>query len=374
MKRVVKRRGEKPVSRVTPRENFISNLEKATSPHQARRGQLGFRFIDLFAGIGGFRCAMTAVGGHCVFSSEWDKFAVQTYEKWYGNEHIYREDIRNLDPYSVPDHEVLCAGFPCQPFSIAGVSKKNALGREHGFKDAKQGNLFFAIMEIISAKKPPMVILENVKNLRSHDKGNTYKTITSLLSEDYIVFDEIVDARSWVPQHRERIFLVCFSKKVFGASREEIPFTFPRSKNPQNPRFSSILEKEPDSKYMLTDHLWNYLVAYKAKHEKKGNGFGYGIADPNGVSRTMSARYYKDGSEILVKHKGWRNPRRITPNEAKKLMGYEDRFAALFGHNNGFPIVVSDTQAYKQFGNTVVPLVVEQIAKSMIKTVKSLYP
>jgi len=356
--------------KTTPQEMFKIKLAENTLPAQSRKGDLGFRFIDLFAGIGGFRCAMTAVGGRCVFSSEWDKFAALTYTAWYGDDHLLTDDIRNLDPSFVPDHEILCAGFPCQPFSIAGVSKKNALGREHGFKDEKQGNLFFAIMEIISAKKPPIVILENVKNLKSHDKGNTYKIITSHLSHDYVVFDEIFDARSWVPQHRERIFLVCFRKEIFGATKKEIPFSFSRPKKPRNPVFSAILESKPLKKYMLSDHLWDYLVQYKAKHQKKGNGFGYGIADPNGVSRTMSARYYKDGSEILVSHEGWKNPRRITPTEAKRLMGYEDRYAAMFGHKNGFPIVVSDTQAYKQFGNTVVPLVVEHIAKSIIRTMK----
>ena len=372
MKRALNKRTDLRPQRQSHKEKFLNKLELRTPPHLLRNGKLAFHFVDLFAGIGGFRSAMTAVGGECVFSSEWDKFAVQTYKTWYKDDHIYTGDIRDLDPALVPDHDVLCAGFPCQPFSIAGVSKKNALGREHGFKDAKQGNLFFAIMEILDVKHPPIIILENVKNLKSHDKGNTYKVITELLSEKYILFDEVIDARSWVPQHRERIFIVGFSKKVFGASRESIGFSFPRPKNPRNPIFSSILEKHPDKKYMLTDHLWNYLVAYKEKHQKKGNGFGYGIADPNDVCRTMSARYYKDGSEILVKHKGWKNPRRITPSEARRLMGYEDRYAAMFGHNDGFPIVVSDTQAYKQFGNTVVPLVVEEIGKSIQKALKSM--
>lgn len=322
-----------------------------------------FTFIDLFAGIGGFRSAMTALGGRCVFTSEWDKFAVQTYKAWYKDDHVHTDDIRLIDPRSIPDHDVLCAGFPCQPFSIAGVSKKNALGRKHGFEDEKQGNLFFAIMDIVAAKKPPVLFLENVKNLKSHDRGNTWKVIESHLSKNYIVFTEIVDAKHWVPQHRERIFIICFRKDLFPSG---VAFEFPRPLVNRLPEFGDIREKAPARKYMLTDNLWKYLKEYKEKHQSAGNGFGYGIVPADGISRTLSARYYKDGSEILVKEKGWKNPRRLTIPEAQRLMGFVDRYASLFGHEGGFPQVVSDTQAYRQFGNAVVPLAVEEVGRAIL--------
>ena len=322
-----------------------------------------FTFIDLFAGIGGFRSAMTALGGECVFTSEWDKFAVKTYEAWYGDDKVYTEDIRLLDPREIPKHEIQCAGFPCQPFSIAGVSKKNALGRKHGFEDEKQGNLFFAIMDIVKAKEPPILLLENVKNLKSHDRGNTWKVIHSELAKEYHVFSEVVDAKHWVPQHRERIFIVCFRKSVFPS---EVSFSFPRTEKNRTPQFGDIRDEKPPKKYMLTDKLWEYLEAYKIKHQTAGNGFGYGIVSPKGISRTLSARYYKDGSEILVKEKGWKNPRRLTIPEAQRLMGFVERYANLFNHSHGFPQVVSDTQAYRQFGNAVVPLVVEEIGRAIL--------
>ncbi|MDF1741814.1 MAG: DNA (cytosine-5-)-methyltransferase [Verrucomicrobiales bacterium] len=321
--------------------------------------QLPFRFIDLFAGIGGFRIGLEAVGGQCVFTSEWDKFSQKTYSEWFGE--MPHGDITKIRPEEIPDHDILAAGFPCQPFSIAGVSKKNSLGREHGFKDKTQGTLFFNVASIIETKRPPVIILENVKNLLSHDKKNTWRVIRETLEElDYTVFCQVIDAAKWVPQHRERVFIVGFDKKVFGPNPG---FSFPSDKkNTDSPVFADILDKSVPDKYTLTDHLWKYLQDYANRHKAKGNGFGFGMADPNGVSRTLSARYYKDGSEVLIAQKG-KNPRRLTPREAARLMGFpEDK-----------QIVVSDTQAYKQFGNSVSPKVVEALGSQIIETFHQLF-
>jgi DNA (cytosine-5)-methyltransferase 1 len=315
---------------------------------------LPFSFIDLFAGIGGMRLGLEAVGGRNVFSSEWDRYAQKTYLSWFGD--LPAGDIRKIDYDSIPDHDLLAAGFPCQPFSIAGVSKKKSLGRAHGFDDQTQGTLFFHLKEVIARKRPPVVLLENVKNLKSHDGGRTWTVISETLSEElgYHVFHRIIDAADYVPQHRERIFIVCFDREVF----EERPdFKFPTPPASGNKRFRDILDSNVDPKYTLSDKLWTYLQDYAAKHKAKGNGFGFGIADENGVSRTLSARYYKDGSEILINQGKKRNPRRLTPREAAKLMGFPD----------DKKIVVSDTQAYKQFGNAVVPLVVEAVGRQIVE-------
>lgn len=330
---------------------------------------LPFKFIDLFAGIGGFRCGLTAAGGKCVFTSEWDKYAAKTYQAWFGDEHIHTEDIRSIDVENeIPDHDILCGGFPCQPFSLAGVSKKNSLGRKHGFEDDKQGNLFFKIMDIVDVKRPPILFLENVKNLKSHDKGNTWKVIEeSVTDRDYVMYSKTIDAKYWVPQHRERIFIVCFDKNIFG-NDHQIRFQFPEENINSKHVLSEILEKNPEKKYMLSDKLWKYLQDYAAKHKEKGNGFGYGLNTGKDVSRTMSARYHKDGSEILIKKKRWKNPRRLTPNEAMRLLGYDSKYSEMFGHEGLFPQVVSDTQSYRQFGNSVVPLIVEEIGNEIVKT------
>lgn len=321
-----------------------------------------FTFIDLFAGIGGFRIGLTSAGGKAVFTNEWDSHAATTYKAWFGEDEISTEDIRTLDPRSqIPSHDVLSAGFPCQPFSIAGVSKKNSLGRPHGFSDLQQGNLFFSICDIISAKKPKIVLLENVKNLIGHDKGKTWKVITEALDLlGYEVRHQVVNAASWVPQNRRRVFIVAFKRSHFSSQIIE-EFEFPCSdKEPL--KLSSILEKTaPDKKYMLTDNLWKYLQNYAAGHKAKGNGFGFKLYGPEDTTGTLSARYYKDGAEILIKQPGWKNPRRLTPKEASRLMGFNNRFAKEWGFSRGFPQVVSDMQAYKQFGNSVCPLVVEQI-------------
>ena len=329
-----------------------------------------FTFIDLFAGIGGFHIGMKSNGGHCVFANEWDKYSAKTYLEWTGCEALTTDDVRELDyGNSIPGHDVLCAGFPCQPFSIAGVSKKNSLGRKHGFQDVEQGNLFFAICDIVAEKRPPVLFLENVKNLKGHDKGKTWKVIQETIDElGYEMKAQIINAQGWVPQHRERIYMICFDREQFN-SEEIDSFTFP--KVPQRRiELGTILEEAPDTKYMLTDNLWKYLQNYAAKHKAAGNGFGFGLVGPTDVSRTLSARYYKDGSEVLIKHPGWRNPRRLTPAEASRLMGFNNRFARMLGHKKGFPQVVSDMQAYKQFGNSVSPLVVKAIGKEIAKVLE----
>jgi DNA (cytosine-5)-methyltransferase 1 len=330
----------------------------------ATSGAERFRFIDLFAGIGGFRIALSAIGGRCVFTSEWDKHSQATYKAWFG--HQPHGDINAIDPADIPKHDILAAGFPCQPFSLAGVSKKNALGHAHGFKCQRQGNLFFRICDIAATKRPGILLLENVKNLRSHDGGKTWAVITSELdSLGYDVHSQIIDARGWVPQHRERIFLVCFDRKRYGKS---VNFEFPKSPK-SGPVLESILERDVDSKYVLSQHLWDYLQAYAEKHRKAGNGFGFGLVGPGDVARTLSARYHKDGSEILIK-RGNGRPRRLTPRECARLMGYSEKIARRFGFRDGFPNVVSDTQAYRQFGNSVVPVVVEAIARQIAPIIK----
>lgn len=309
-----------------------------------------FSFIDLFAGIGGIRLAFQNLGGKCVFTSEWDKYAQVTYEANFGE--VPFGDITKIDPKSIPDHDVLLGGFPCQPFSLAGVSKKNSLGRAHGFQDETQGTLFFNIKEIIKAKKPKVFLLENVKNLVSHDKGKTFEVISSTLKKlGYSIYFKVLDARNFVPQHRERIFIVGFSNKVF---RHKEDFAFPDKKDNTH-RIADILERSPEERFTLSDHLWKYLRDYAEKHREMGNGFGFGLVDQEGVSRTLSARYHKDGSEILIPQKG-KNPRRLTPRECARLMGYPEHFI----------IPVSDTQAYRQFGNSVVVPLVEAIGKRVI--------
>lgn len=316
-----------------------------------------FTFIDLFAGIGGMRLAYEQAGGYCVYSNEWNKYSQQTYFANFGEQPD--GDITKVDENSIPAHDVLVAGFPCQPFSIAGVSKKRSLGRATGFEDKTQGTLFFDICRILKAKRPKSFMLENVKNLKSHDKGRTFKVITEALEElDYEVFHAVLDGRDYVPQHRERILIVGFDRRRYG---KNTGFRF--SITPVNPKpaIKDILEAKVDKKYTLTDKLWAYLQSYAAKHRAAGNGFGYGIADPNGVSRTLSARYYKDGSEILIEQKG-QNPRRLTPRECARLQGFPDDFA----------IPVSDTQAYKQFGNSVVVPLMANVARLVIDKMKEL--
>lgn len=312
-----------------------------------------YTFIDLFAGIGGLRLAMESAGAKCVYSNEWNKFSCQTYE---ANFHEAPEgDITKVDAKDIPDHDILVGGFPCQPFSIAGVSKKRSLGRATGFEDETQGTLFFDICRILSAKRPRAFFLENVKNLTSHDHGNTFRVIQESLDNlDYEISYRVLDAQYYVPQHRERIVIVGFDRKRYG---KVSPFDFDLPRPSHQPVIADILEPQVSDKYTLSDKLWSYLQDYAARQHARGNGFGYGIARPDGIARTLSARYYKDGSEILIEQEG-KNPRRLTPRECARLQGFPDSFI----------IPVSDTQAYRQFGNSVAVPLMSQVAKRLVAT------
>lgn len=356
-----------------PRPYLAESLKQLLLPwgDQPRSGD--FRFIDLFAGIGGLRMAFESIGGECVFTSEWDSYAQQTYRQNFpSSTHSLAGDITKIAEHDIPDHDVLLAGFPCQPFSIAGVSKKNSMGRAHGFADETQGTLFFDVARIIKAKQPKAFVLENVKNLQSHDKGRTFDVIRNVLTEElgYQLHVRVVDGQHFVPQHRERIVMVGF--------REPTAFTWDALQLPAkgSRRMKDILHRtdgtEPvlawdgdrffnhqagqvNEKYILSDKLWAYLQGYAEKHRAKGNGFGFGLVNEESVSRTLSARYHKDGSEILI-DRGWGvNPRRLTPRECARLMGYPDDFR----------IPVSDTRAYQQFGNSVVMLAFQEVARIM---------
>lgn len=339
-------------------------------------GEFPFTFIDLFAGIGGIRLGFEAHGGRCVFTSEWNTFAQKTYLSNFpqADTHVFAGDITAVDAEDIPNHDVLLAGFPCQPFSIAGVSKKNSLGRAHGFECTTQGTLFFDVARIIAAKQPKAFLLENVKNLLSHDKGNTFRVIIQTLRDElgYEVHYKVIDGQHFTPQHRERIILVGFRGKT-GFSWDDLclPADGPRLASILHPQDGSEATEEPyttgihgtvNTKYTLTPNLWTYLQAYKEKHSAAGNGFGFGLAYPDSVTRTLSARYHKDGSEILVWQGENIRPRRLTPRECARLMGYADTFK----------IPVSDTQAYRQFGNSVVVPVMREVARIMIPHVQGL--
>ena len=310
-----------------------------------------FRFIDLFAGIGGLRIPFDNLGGKCVFSSEIEDAAARTY---FANfDEMPHGDITKIDAADIPNHDLLLAGFPCQPFSIAGVSKNISLGRGHGFSHAAKGTLFFDVARILKHHQPKAFVLENVKGLVSHDKGNTFKVIKNTLEKElnYKIYHKVLNAKYVVPQNRERIFIV--------GLRDDITdeFVFPNLSG-EGPKLGSILEKKLSKndleRFTLSDHLWNYLQDYKKKHTKAGNGFGFGLVGRKDVARTLSARYYKDGSEILIKQKG-KNPRKVTHIEARRLMGFPEGFKT------------HPTQAYKQFGNAVVPKIVDSFATELIK-------
>lgn len=352
-----------PPAMVAPALRNIIGKELSAS----RSGNGEFTFIDLFAGIGGIRLGFQQHGGKCVFTSEWNAWSQKTYSTNFGDGHEIAGDITKIDAENVPDHDVLLAGFPCQPFSIAGVSKKNALGRPHGFECTTQGTLFFDVARIIATKRPKAFLLENVKNLISHDKGNTFKVIMETLRDElgYTVEARVIDAQHFVPQHRERIIIVGF--------REDTGFSFESLRlTAEGPKLVSILHPEDGSepadgifttgnkgkvspKYVLTDKLWAYLQAYAAKHKAAGNGFGFGLVGKDNIARTLSARYYKDGSEILIYRGKGKNPRRLTPRECARLMGFPE----------DWKIPVSDTQAYRQFGNAVAVPVIAEVARIM---------
>lgn len=357
-------------------------LENSTIKEYKSNGIVGrkFKFIDLFAGIGGFRKAFDSIGGQCVFTSEWDKYSVQTYKENYECNHEVAGDISKIPSNDIPAHDVLLAGFPCQPFSLAGVSKKNSLGRQHGFACETQGTLFFEVARIIDFHRPKAFLLENVKNLLSHDKGKTFQIIKKVLEEDlgYQIDWKILDAKAWVPQHRERVFIAGFLQKTeFGFDDMVIPEANLRPEliNILHPQDGSELEEPPYTidkmarvadKYTLSNKLWCYLQAYADKHRKKGNGFGFGLNTPGDIARTLSARYYKDGAEILISQGNYQNPRRLTPRECARLMGFDNHGESFF------KIKVSDTQAYRQFGNAVVVPVVRSVAKHMLPHILTL--
>jgi len=349
-----------------------------TPATRAEKDEHCFQFIDLFAGIGGIRLGFEAHGGECVFTSEWNDFSKKTYIENFGDHHPFIGDIVPFPAEEIPDHDMLLGGFPCQPFSIAGVSKKNSLGRPHGFECTTQGTLFFDVARIIATKQPKAFLLENVKNLLSHDRGNTFKVILQTLRDElgYDVHYKVIDGQHFTPQHRERIIIVGFREKT-GFSWDDLQLPA------EGPRLESILHKTDASepvlpwdddrffdhkkrivqpKYTLTPKLWDYLQAYAKKHKAAGNGFGFGMAYPDSVTRTLSARYYKDGSEILVWQGKNRRPRRLTPRECARLMGFPDTFR----------IPVSDTQAYRQFGNSVVMPVMKEVARIMTPHVQAM--
>lgn len=304
-----------------------------------------FTFIDLFAGIGGNRIAFESAGGECVFTSEWDKYAQATYSANFGE--MPHGDITKIDTKDIPEFDMLLAGFPCQPFSQAGLKK--------GFEDTR-GTLFFDIVRIVKHHKPAVVFLENVRNLASHNNGNTLKVIVGTLEGlGYNVFYKVLNAKDFgVPQNRARIFIICF--------RDKVDFVFPSELNTKT-SVGSILEKNVDDKYTISDRLWEGHQRRKKEHLKKGNGFGYSLFDENSkYTSTISARYYKDGSEILIKQNK-KNPRKITPREAARLQGFP----------NDFIIPVSSAQAYKQFGNSVAVPLIKILADKIVNTIKNVY-
>ena len=353
---------------VIPKKSIFELLKSHQPPTQTVSFERGFTFIDLFAGIGGLRTAFDQAGGQCVFTSEWDKYAQLTYQANHLDNRPIAGDITRIEADEIPEHDVLVAGFPCQPFSIAGVSKKNALGRKHGFLDETQGTLFFDVARIIKAKRPAAFLLENVKNLKGHDKGRTFEVILNTLRDElgYEVHTRVINAKHFLPQHRERIVIVGFRESSdFSWEQLSLPalgeFKMNSVLHPQDgselpePGYTEGPDGKVSDKYTLSDKLWAYLQNYSAKHKAAGNGFGFGLVGPDDTCRTLSARYYKDGSEILVDQGPGKNPRRLTPRECARLMGLPDSFR----------IPVSDTQAYKQFGNSVAVPVFAEVARIM---------
>jgi DNA (cytosine-5)-methyltransferase 1 len=356
-----------------PRKAVLEVLRAhAPAPPSQAAAAPAFRFIDLFAGIGGLRRGFESIGGQCVFTSEWDNYSQITYRANFPHDpHPIAGDIRNVAEKDIPEFDVLLAGFPCQPFSLAGVSKKNSLNRAHGFADETQGTLFFDVARIIAHHGPAAFLLENVKNLLSHDRGRTFEIIKEVLQErlGYRISYRVIDGKAWTPQHRERIFIVGFREaNDFSLHDLPIPDTRPdlstvlhgvAAPEVPEPPYSEGERGKAAAKYTLTPHLWRYLQDYAEKHRQRGNGFGFGLVGPDDIARTLSARYHKDGSEILINQGKGRIPRRLTPRECARLMGFDAPGCA------PMKIRVSDTQAYRQFGNAVVVPVVEAIAAHM---------
>lgn len=328
--------------------NMNLKLPKITTPDlftkkkDSLKGNL--KMIDLFAGIGGIRLGFETIGAECVFTSEWDEPAQKTYQANFHD--IPYGDITKIEPQQIPQFDILLGGFPCQPFSQAG--------KKLGLADTR-GTLFFDIAKIIEYHRPTVVFLENVKRFKSHDEGNTFQTIKGVLENlGYEVYAEVLNAKHFgVPQNRERIYIIAFLGKT--------SFSFPKPSGIKT-KLGDILEKKVDPKYTLSDKLWAGHQRRKKQHAEKGNGFGYSLFNKNSqYVSTISARYYKDGSEILV-DQGKKNPRKLTPREAARLQGFPDEFI----------IPVSDNQAYKQFGNSVAVPVIKALAKEVEKSLKIL--
>lgn len=323
-----------------------------------------FKFIDLFAGIGGFHLALESLGGECVFASEIDDQARRTYHDNFG---IFPfGDIRDITgpdkndemvKWAIPNHNILAGGFPCQPFSLAGVSSRNSLGLDHGLKDTTKGTLFFDICRIVEQKRPDVVFLENVRNIISHDSGNTFKVIKKALKEElgYSFFSSVLNSETLVPQRRKRCFIVAFKEKV-----EEDEFDFPVLDGPSK-SLSTILEKEVDDKYTLSDRGWAGHQRRNRQNKIKGNGFSAVEADLSRPSNTIVARYYKDGKECLIPQVG-KNPRMLTPRECARLQGFPESFI----------LHPTRTAAYKQFGNAVTVPLVKEIGKSILAKLNDL--
>lgn len=326
----------------------------ADTPYAKEVDDAEFTFIDLFAGIGGIRIPFQELGGKCVFTSEWDKFAQKTYHVNFGD--MPNGDITKITNEEIPDFDVLLGGFPCQPFSQAGLKK--------GFSDTR-GTLFFEIERIIKAKRPKAFLLENVKQLRGHDKGRTLKVILEHLDalEYQVTYDVLRAADFGVPQNRERIYIVGFDCRYYGLN-DKYKFPFPEPTH-QKTRLGDILEDNVDEKYTISQKLYEGHIRRKAEHQKKGNGFGFSLFNADSeYTNTISARYYKDGSEILIDQGPDIPPRKLTPRECARLQGFPESFI----------IPVSDTQAYKQFGNSVAVPVIRAIAKKVREEMKRMDP
>ena len=323
------------------KNTFIMPSPTLQSEAKNNNAQYNFKFIDLFAGIGGIRRPFQDLGGTCVFSSEIDPFAVKTYETNWGD--TPSGDITKVKASDIPDFDILLGGFPCQAFSIAGKKK--------GFLDTR-GTLFFDVARILKEKQPSAFLLENVKGLLTHDKGRTFEVIRNVLENDlgYKLYFKVLNAKNYgVPQNRERIMMVGFKD-------HNINFEFPEPFD-KKVKVGDILEPQVDDKYTISDKLWNYLQERKIKQKQKGNGFGFSLFTKDSpYTSTISARYYKDGSEILIQQEG-KNPRRLTPREAARLQGFPD----------SFQLPCSDTQTYKQLGNSVPTKMIEAVAEKMLK-------
>lgn len=338
----------------TPSDKIYSKIIHFANerPYAESKGNMEFKFIDLFAGIGGIRIPFQELGGKCVFSSEWDKFAQKTYKVNFGE--MPQGDITQIESNSIPDFDVLLGGFPCQPFSSAGLKK--------GFDDTR-GTLFFEIERIMRDKRPKVFLLENVKQLRSHDRGRTLKVILEHIeSLDYYVKYEILRAGDFgVPQNRERTYIVGFDKRYYNLP-ENYDFKFPVPTF-EKTRLGNILEDDVDDRYTLTDTIWNGFQRRKQNNINRGAGFGYCLFDEDSpYVSTLVARYYKDGQEILIKQGEDKNPRKLTPRECARLQGFPDSFI----------IPVSNMQAYKQFGNSVAVPVVRAVAKRIVEEMHGL--